>query len=131
MLHNMPVMFQRVENAVLAIAAAIAVVVLGFAWWWLPALFLLFDLSALGYLRSPRTGAIVYNLGHTYAVPVALGVVAALAQIDPLLLVALAWVFHIGVDRALGYGLKHPDAFGHTHLGVIGGARRADAGDHG
>ena len=33
---------------------------------------------------------------------------------------ACAWAFHVGVDRALGYGLKMPDAFTHTHLGWIG-----------
>ena len=27
---------------------------------------------------------------------------------------------HIGIDRALGYGLKLPSGFKHTHLGVIG-----------
>jgi hypothetical protein len=32
----------------------------------------------------------------------------------------LAWAFHIGVDRALGYGLKFEDGFQHTHLGTIG-----------
>jgi hypothetical protein len=29
---------------------------------------------------------------------------------------------HIGVDRALGYGLKYGAGFGLTHLGRIGGA---------
>ncbi|MFN3866237.1 MAG: DUF4260 family protein, partial [Demequina sp.] len=38
-------------------------------------------------------------------------------------LLAAAWVFHVGVDRALGYGLKHADSFRHTHLGWIGRAR--------
>ena len=33
------------------------------------------------------------------------------------------WLAHIGMDRALGYGLKLEDAFTHTHLGWIG--RRA------
>jgi len=31
--------------------------------------------------------------------------------------VALVWAAHIGADRALGYGLKHPTAFGDTYLG--------------
>ncbi|MFL0711613.1 MAG: DUF4260 family protein [Microcella pacifica] len=35
-------------------------------------------------------------------------------------LTALAGAFHVAVDRALGYGLKRPDAFTHTHLGWIG-----------
>jgi hypothetical protein len=30
------------------------------------------------------------------------------------------WAFHVAVDRALGYGLKYPDSFAHTHLGWIG-----------
>jgi len=27
---------------------------------------------------------------------------------------------HIGLDRALGYGLKYSTAFGHSHIGRIG-----------
>jgi hypothetical protein len=27
---------------------------------------------------------------------------------------------HSNMDRLLGYGLKYPDAFQNTHLGVIG-----------
>jgi hypothetical protein len=34
---------------------------------------------------------------------------------------ALIWFAHIGMDRALGFGLKYPTAFRHTHLGRIGG----------
>jgi hypothetical protein len=29
-------------------------------------------------------------------------------------------VAHIGLDRALGYGLKHESGFSDTHLGRIG-----------
>jgi hypothetical protein len=32
----------------------------------------------------------------------------------------LLWLAHIGMDRAFGFGLKYPDSFRHTHLGVIG-----------
>ena len=31
---------------------------------------------------------------------------------------------HIGLDRMLGYGLKSSEAFGITHLGPIGRARK-------
>ena len=37
---------------------------------------------------------------------------------------ACSWAFHVGVDRALGYGLKLPDSFRNTHLGQIGGQRQ-------
>jgi hypothetical protein len=30
--------------------------------------------------------------------------------------IALIWGAHIGADRMLGYGLKYPTAFKHTHL---------------
>jgi hypothetical protein len=33
---------------------------------------------------------------------------------------ALIWIAHIGIDRALGYGLKYATGFGDTHLGRIG-----------
>ncbi|MFO7892188.1 MAG: DUF4260 family protein [Longimicrobiales bacterium] len=33
---------------------------------------------------------------------------------------AAVWAAHIGMDRALGFGLKGPDAFQQTHLGWVG-----------
>ncbi len=34
----------------------------------------------------------------------------------------MIWMAHIGIDRALGYGLKYSLGFGFTHLGRIGRA---------
>jgi hypothetical protein len=34
--------------------------------------------------------------------------------------VSLVWFAHIGMDRLLGYGLKHTSGFRDTHLGRIG-----------
>ena len=40
---------------------------------------------------------------------------------EPLILsIAMIWLAHIGIDRALGYGLKYEAGFGFTHLGRIG-----------
>lgn len=33
--------------------------------------------------------------------------------------IALVWCAHIGVDRALGFGLKYREGFAHTHLGLL------------
>ena len=78
------------------------------------------DLFMLGYLRGPRAGAAVYNLGHTWLLPGILGIAGVLAGAGPAGSIALIWFGHIGVDRLLGYGLKRPTAFQDTHLGRIG-----------
>ena len=117
------VAWQRLESTVIAIAVVIATVALGYDWWWLLVLFLAFDLSALGYLAGPRIGAHAYNAVHTYWGPAALAAVALTTNASWAGIVALAWAFHVAVDRALGYGLKLPDDFQHTHLGWIGKGR--------
>jgi len=78
------------------------------------------DLFMLGYLRGPRAGAALYNLGHTWLLPGLLGIVALLAGAAAAGSIALIWFGHIGVDRLLGYGLKLPAGFQDTHLGRIG-----------
>lgn len=122
-----PERVQRVENALLAVLVLVMAVVIYPEWWWVTlAAFLLFDLSALGYLRSAATGAALYNSVHNYAWPAALAAVAIVvsasaSELSTICgLMALAGAFHVAVDRALGYGLKRPDAFTHTHLGWIG-----------
>ena len=121
---RLPVWFQRVESAAIAVVAAVAFVDGGFAWWWLVALFLIFDLSMVGYVRNPRVGAWTYNVVHSYFAPAALGVVALVDGARWAAFLALVWAFHIAVDRFVGYGLKFQDHFTHTHLGTIG--RQAD-----
>jgi len=122
-----PTTIQQTESGLIVAFSLTATITLFPSWWWFPlAAFLVFDLSALGYLRSSRTGAVCYNAIHTYAWPAVLGSAAFVT--DPfsatlsmwLALVALAWAFHVGLDRMLGFGLKLPDAFTHTHLGWIG-----------
>ncbi|GAA1760373.1 DUF4260 domain-containing protein [Agromyces humatus] len=120
---------QRLEGGMITALSITATLIIDPALWWMPlATFLLFDLSMLGYVRSPAAGAITYNLVHNYAGPAALGVVALALTATGALpalatwsgIIASAWAFHVGVDRMLGYGLKLPDAFGHTHMGWIG-----------
>jgi hypothetical protein len=81
------------------------------------------DVSMIGYLRGPRLGALTYNLVHTW-VPglVALGL-GAWTGFAGLTLAGGILVAHVGMDRAMGYGLKLPTSFGDTHLGRIGKQR--------
>src|SRR5712672_1101128 len=90
------------------------------SWWVYAILFLAPDLSFAAYLADPKVGAIVYNAAHSYMAPVSL-MVAGFALSSPLVLsIAMIWMAHIGIDRALGYVLKYGKGFTFTHLGRIG-----------
>lgn len=95
---------------------------LDFAWWWYPLLLLTPDLSMVGYLVSPRFGALTYNFIHHKALGISIYVLGTLLAIQPLQLTGLILFGHSSMDRILGYGLKHSDSFQHTHLGMIGKA---------
>jgi Domain of unknown function (DUF4260) len=74
------------------------------------------DLSMIGYLGGPALGAATYDVVHTYALPIALGVGGVLGGSELAIQLALIWLAHIGLDRMLGYGLKYPTGFRDTHL---------------
>src|SRR5580692_11481689 len=110
----------RLEGLTLFAGMVLLYAVWGGSWWVFALLFLVPDLSFAAYLAGPRTGAIVYNAAHSYLLPVAL-MTAGFALPEPLILsIAMIWLAHIGIDRALGYGLKYEAGFGFTHLGRIG-----------
>lgn len=115
-----PITLQRLEGVLLLGAAIWMFADTGETWWLFGLLLLAPDVSMLGYLRGPGLGAVTYNLGHILLGPAVLLAWGLLA--DSTLLVALGavWLAHVGMDRAAGYGLKYPDAFHHTHLGMIG-----------
>ena len=93
---------------------------LDYSWGWYALLFLAPDLSMIGYLANPRLGAWTYNLIHHKGLSVALYVLGALLSIPWLMFAGTILLGHSSLDRVLGYGLKHEDAFQNTHLGRIG-----------
>ena len=93
---------------------------LGYAWWWYLVLFFAPDLSMLGYLGGTRVGALVYNIVHHHAVSLGLYVLGFFLGNPVLQLAGVILLGHSNMDRLLGYGLKYPDSFQNTHLGVIG-----------
>ncbi len=110
----------RLEGLAAFVAGTAIYATRGGDWlWFLPAL-LLVDLSAAGYLVNPRVGALTYDLFHNWAVGLAI-LGAGLAASSPIVALAGAvLVAHVGLDRALGYGLKLQTGFRDTHLGRIG-----------
>lgn len=112
----------RLEGAVVLGVALAAYAQFG-AGWGVFALWLLApDLSLLGYLAGPRTGAALYNAAHSYVGPVLLLALGVLAAMPWAVAGSLIWLAHIGMDHALGYGLKYASGFAVTHLGRIGKA---------
>jgi Domain of unknown function (DUF4260) len=115
-LETLPRTLLRLEGLAVG-AGALALYVHGdFGWILFAALALAPDISFLGYAAGPRVGTACYDALHTTVLPIALGAVGVLTGADPAVQVALIWLLHIGVDRALGYGLKYPTRFEDTHL---------------
>ena len=130
MTHGSVRLWLRAEGLVVFAAGVWFYARYGQGWGMFALLFLAPDLSFAGYLGGPRVGAVVYNIAHSYVLPIAAGLLAAMTARLDLLPFALIWTAHIGFDRVLGYGLKYPTAFGDTHLGRIGpssGATRSSA----
>jgi hypothetical protein len=119
--HSSVVVLLRLEGLAVAGVSALLYARTGAHWWFFAALWLLPDLSMLGYLVSPCIGARVYNACHNYVPPAVLALCAVVLRAHGLLLpIALIWANHIGIDRMLGYGLKYAEGFGWTHLGRLG-----------
>jgi hypothetical protein len=106
----------RLEGALLFMAAVTAYAHSGTSWWLFAGLLLVPDIGMLGYAAGARVGAFTYNLTHTLALPLGLGLVGLWTGSSTAIAVALVWAAHIGMDRALGYGLKYPTHFRDTHL---------------
>lgn len=115
----------RLEGLAAFAAAVTAYRLLGGGWGGFAALFLVPDLSMLGYLAGARLGSICYNAAHSYLGATLLATAAYASHSGLLGQLALIWCAHVGFDRALGYGLKYASAFTDTHLGRIGRAARA------
>jgi hypothetical protein len=116
MLERLPRRLLHLEGLAVLVAAIALYFDSGYGWLVLLVLFLAPDLSMLGYVAGPRAGALAYDVVHTYALPLALGLAGVLTETGVSTQLALIWAAHIGLDRLLGYGLKYPTGFKDTHL---------------
>ena len=114
----------RAEGLALGLLSILPITVCTSPRWIFAVLFLSPDLSMLAYFRGPRLGAIAYNVVHCWVLVVLGFFVVWLFWRDNLFLLSLPRILaaHIGIDRALGYGLKLPTGFRDTDLGRIGKA---------
>jgi hypothetical protein len=119
---GLPRLLLRLEGAALFALALFLYPKVDDSWIMFLSLVLAPDLSMAGYLAGPRVGALVYNAAHVTLGPIALAIAGFLYPAVLLIALALIWLAHIGIDRALGYGLKYDAGFRFTHLGRIGRA---------
>lgn len=106
----------RLEGLTVFAAVIVLYANQGFSAWTFLALLLVPDVSMIGYLRSPRLGAILYDAAHFYAVPAVIILIGLISSTPFIIGVGLIWAAHIGMDRTIGYGLKYTTAFKDTHL---------------
>lgn len=116
------IIWQRIEGGLVFVTALLLAVVISPDWqlWIWPLVLLAPDLSMTGYLVSPRIGAIVYNAFHLYACGLLLALSGLFFGHPGLIAAGALWLAHVGIDRAIGYGLKETAGFHDTHLGRIG-----------
>ena len=112
----LPPVLLRIEGATLLVLSALLYGLNQGSWLLFVLLFLVPDISMLGYLAGSQVGAASYNLFHTYAAPGLLAALGLLSGSPPVVSVALVWFAHIGFDRMVGFGLKYPTGFSDTHL---------------
>jgi hypothetical protein len=110
----------RAEQLAVAASGIVLYAALDGSWLLFLPVWLLIDLSALGYLAGPRLGAGTYNAAHNLVIALGLLAIGAVADLTWLQLLGAVWISHVGIDRSLGYGLKLPTGFRDPHLGRIG-----------
>ena len=112
-------MLIRLEGLVGLIVALLLYRELDQSWILFVALFFAPDLAMIGYVAGNRIGAAAYNAVHTTVLPLILAAIGILGDRELATGIAVIWLGHIAIDRALGYGLKLPTGFKHTHLGRV------------
>jgi len=80
------------------------------------ALWLLPDVSMVGYLKDKKMGAIFYDFVHNYIL--SLGIIVLGFVLGNTFIVSLGLILssHIGLDRFFGYGVKYASSFKDTHI---------------
>ena len=113
---SMPNVMLRLEGTAVLVASMVAYGYLGYSWWVFALLFMWPDLAFVAYAVNKRFGSVVYNVVHTYSLPLLLVGASLFFSWSFGLQFALIWLAHIGMDRTFGYGLKYPGEFKTTHM---------------
>lgn len=113
-----PDLLLRLEALFVLLIALVCYWTLHGSWLLFLVLFLVPDISLLGYLAegNGRFAAAFYNSLHCYAVPLGLSLIAWQLHSVPTERITVIWVAHIALDRFIGFGLKYAQAANPTHM---------------
>jgi len=113
-----PDLLLRLEALLVLLLALICYSGLHGSWLLFLVLFLVPDVSLLGYLAegNGRFAATFYNALHCYAVPLGVALIAWRFHSVVTERIAVIWVAHIALDRFIGFGLKYAQAANPTHM---------------
>jgi len=116
---SMPRLLLHLEGLVLLVVSLVLYGNLNFGWGTFAIFLLAPDLAIIPYAINKRVGQIIYNLVHSLAFPLVLGMFSILNANELGLQASLIWFAHIGMDHLFGYGFKYPDSFKETHFSRI------------
>lgn len=70
----------------------------------------------VGYAVNKDAGSKVYNLGHTYVLPIIITLLYLVTNEEKILQISLIWLAYISMDRTIVYGLKYALDFDKTTI---------------
>lgn len=106
----------RMENGVAFALSLYMYLQLDFPIWIFFALLFVPDCTMIGYMMNKKIGASIYNVGHSFLLPLFLAGSYLYVSNDYILMLSIIWAAHIFLDRLLGFGLKYEDSFNQTHI---------------
>jgi len=110
----------RLEEFAMFAISAYALYLLKVEWWCYILLLIAPDLSMIGYLIGNKAGATMYNLFHHKGIAITVFAIGLAINNQWLQISGIILFGHSSMDRMFGYGLKLPQGFKYTHLGIIG-----------
>ncbi|MFX1456159.1 MAG: DUF4260 family protein [Promethearchaeota archaeon] len=108
--------FLTIEAISILILSIITFVFIGGNWILFFIFFFGIDSSMIGYLKNPKIGSQIYNLGHIYLWSVLFVVVSIIINNFIILQIGTIWAVHVSFDRTIQAGMKYPTKFQDTHM---------------
>jgi hypothetical protein len=115
----MTVKVQRLEGLFIFLLCVFAYFRIDGSWLLFVLLLFLPDISMVGYIKDSKLGALTYNLVHNLVLAISLFLIGIISNFELITFFGLILGAHVGLDRALGFGLKENTGFKDTHLGKM------------